>query len=232
MLKNLDKNKIISILTLCIGGVICYLVWNFNHSGQDYSSYIAGNMLWLIFIPFLVIFFLFFDDVSNFGFRMPENPKLVWTVTIILGILTIFASYLPSLKIESLQNYYPIFKHFRNAEEIFFQANPFAIDMGKMVFAEAIYAMYIFAWEFFFRGFLTLGMARGFGLWAVLIQTIPFVLLHLNKPTVEVVLSGVGGLMLGLSAYYCKSFLPAFVLHVCLFVSVDVWVSLIKSTGI
>lgn len=218
----------ISYIVLISGLGICYLIWKFIHSGQDFSSYISGNLLWLWFVPFLIIFFVLRDNLSNYGMKMPENPKLVWSVTALLGIVTILGSYLPALKVVALQDYYPIFKHFRDAEQIFFAANPFAVDMGKMLFSEAIYAMYIFSWEFFFRGYLTLGLARKFGLWGVIIQTIPFVLLHLSKPTLEVALSAIGGLLLGLSSYYCKSFLPAFVLHVCLFISVDVWVSLVK----
>ena len=226
------KNKFVTIVTLAAGALISFLVWRYNHLDHDFNSYITGNLLWLWFVPSLIIFFVFNEDKSAFGMRMPENPRLVWTVTVILAVVTVFGSYLPSKLIPQLQEYYPIFKHFREAENLFFSANPFDLDMGKMLFAEVIYAMYIFAWEFFFRGFLTLGLARSFGLWGIIIQAVPFVLLHLGKPVVEVVLSGVGGLALGLAAYYCRSFLPGFVLHVCLFVSIDVWVSVVKSVGL
>lgn len=225
------KNKYITWVTLVCGVLISVFVWRFNHLDNDFNSYICGNLLWLLFVPFLVIFFLCNEDVGAFGMKMPENPKLVWSITAVLAVLTVFGSYLPTKMLPQLQDYYPVFKHFREAENIFFSANPFAVDMGKMVYAEVIYAMYIFAWEFFFRGFLTLGLAKHFGLWGVIIQAVPFVLLHLGKPPVEVVLSGVGGLALGLAAYYTKSFLPGFVLHVCLFISIDAWVGVLKSVS-
>ncbi|MBR4749267.1 MAG: CPBP family intramembrane metalloprotease [Abditibacteriota bacterium] len=226
------KNRYIGWVTLAAGALISYMVWRFNHLDNDFNTYITGNLLWLWFVPTLIILFLFNEDKGAFGMRMPENPKVVWSVCAALAVLTVLGSYLPSRLIPQLQEYYPIFKHFREAENLFFSANPFDMDLGRMVYAEVLYAMYIFAWEFFFRGFLTLGMARSFGLWGIMIQAVPFVLLHLGKPTVEVVLSGVGGLALGLAAYYCKSFLPGFVLHVCLFISVDVWVSVVKSVGL
>ena len=53
----------ISYIVLISGLGICYLIWKFNHSGQDFSSYISGNLLWLWFVPFLIIFFVLRDNI-------------------------------------------------------------------------------------------------------------------------------------------------------------------------
>ena len=89
-----------------------------------------------------------------------------------------------------------------------------------------MYMFYMFGWEFFFRGFMTCGMEKYFGLWAILIQTIPFTLLHAGKPIEETVSSFFAGLALGLLAYYGKSFLPCFILHGWVSVMFDVMVIL------
>ncbi|MGD8239360.1 MAG: CPBP family intramembrane metalloprotease [Armatimonadota bacterium] len=75
------------------------------------------------------------------------------------------------------------------------------------------YGCYFLAWEFFFRGFLLFALARRFGAYAIVLQTVPFCLMHLGKPHPEVWASVVAGLALGLMAYRGKSFLPCAFLH-------------------
>lgn len=87
-------------------------------------------------------------------------------------------------------------------------------------------ALYLFCWEWFFRGFLLFGMAQGLGaIPAILLQATFFGLAHWNKPPLEVASSFVGGLILGVWCWREKSFLPAFLTH--LFVHA-LWVLFIR----
>ena len=43
-------------------------------------------------------------------------------------------------------------------------------------------ALYMFAWEFIFRGYMLFGLEKSIGKSAIFVQAIPFVLLHLEKP--------------------------------------------------
>jgi membrane protease YdiL (CAAX protease family) len=71
----------------------------------------------------------------------------------------------------------------------------------------------MFAWEFFFRGWLLWTFGRKYGADAILLQSVPFVLMHLLKPELEQLSTILGGLFFGLLAWKTRSFLWGFVLH-------------------
>jgi len=76
------------------------------------------------------------------------------------------------------------------------------------------YAVYYFAWEFFFRGFLQIGMARRLGvLGAMALQLSASTLLHIGKPQGETLAAVAAGLAFGVVALRTRSFLYLFLLH-------------------
>jgi hypothetical protein len=74
-------------------------------------------------------------------------------------------------------------------------------------------AIDMFTWEFFFRGFMLFGLEPALGELAVYVQMMPFAIAHLGKPEIETVSSIVGGILVGSLVRHCRSFWPAFVLH-------------------
>jgi hypothetical protein len=72
---------------------------------------------------------------------------------------------------------------------------------------------YLFAWEYIYRGFLLFGLKEKLGGAAVLVQLIPFVLLHIGKPELETVSTIVTGAYFGYVAYRGNSFWPALLIH-------------------
>lgn len=76
------------------------------------------------------------------------------------------------------------------------------------------YAVYYFAWEFFFRGFLQLGMKARLGvLGAMALQLSASTLLHIGKPQGETMAAVAAGLAFGLIALRARSFVYLFLLH-------------------
>jgi membrane protease YdiL (CAAX protease family) len=74
--------------------------------------------------------------------------------------------------------------------------------------------VYMFCWEWFFRGFLLFGLAQGVGgVVAVLLQALLFGWAHQGKPPLEFYSSFAGGLVLGTIAWRQKSFAVAFYTH-------------------
>ena len=70
------------------------------------------------------------------------------------------------------------------------------------------------AWEWLFRGYLMMALARSGRPWmAIAVQTIPFWLLHYPKPPTELWLSLVGGFIAGWFCYRARTFWPLFLLH-------------------
>jgi uncharacterized protein len=85
------------------------------------------------------------------------------------------------------------------------------------------FALFGFAWEFFFRGFLLMGMKTTWGRWSILIQALPCALMHVGKPGLELVASLPAALFLGAVAYRTRSVVPGFLLHA--------WVALVVNLG-
>lgn len=74
--------------------------------------------------------------------------------------------------------------------------------------------LYLIGWEFLFRGFLLFGLKRDFGAKAILVQVIPFTLLHFEYADVETVSCIVSGIVWGYICYRGNSFWPAALMHI------------------
>jgi len=75
------------------------------------------------------------------------------------------------------------------------------------------YAVHLFSWEFFFRGFLLFGLARNYGDDAIFLQAVPFALVHLGKPEAETLSTIFGGAAFGYVALKTDSMLYPFLIH-------------------
>ena len=88
---------------------------------------------------------------------------------------------------------------------------------------EAFYLVKWTSWEFFFRGFMLFGFFRDFGTRAVLVSTIPFTLVHVGKPELEVFSAFLAGLVLCFVAMRAKSIWPGVFLHSMVATTMDLF---------
>ncbi len=107
-----------------------------------------------------------------------------------------------------------------------------ANDWTLLLVYEASYLLYWVGWEYLWRGFVLFGTRHTFGLNAILVQALPFALLHVSKPLPEQVLSMVGALVLGAVVWRCRSFWIAVPVHAIQMAFLDVWCTLRIRTGI
>lgn len=85
---------------------------------------------------------------------------------------------------------------------------------GHFLGWQLCYAVYYFAWEFFFRGFWQLGQRHRVGLMGALVmQASISTLLHIGKPQGETMAAVAAALGFGLLALRTRSFLYVFLLH-------------------
>ncbi|MFQ6099010.1 MAG: type II CAAX prenyl endopeptidase Rce1 family protein [Armatimonadota bacterium] len=148
--------------------------------------------------PVIVCVFLLDAGPKEFGLQNGDHRvalRYMGAYALVVIPAIVLASRLPSF-----QRYYPIYR-------------PAAEDVDKWLISVLSFGVYFFVWEFFFRGYLLFGLAKRFGPYAIIIQTIPFTLVHLGKPEPEVFAAIVAGLALGLMAYHSRSMLPCFILH-------------------
>jgi membrane protease YdiL (CAAX protease family) len=85
-----------------------------------------------------------------------------------------------------------------------------AIDWPELLLS---HSLYMFAWEFLFRGYMLFGLEKSIGKSAIFVQAIPFVLLHIGKPFLETLACIPGGFIFGYVAYRTRSFLTCFIIH-------------------
>ncbi|MEA3267423.1 MAG: CPBP family intramembrane glutamic endopeptidase [Candidatus Fermentibacteria bacterium] len=88
-----------------------------------------------------------------------------------------------------------------------------------------LFFLYYLPWEFFFRGFLLFGLKEKFGtVPAILIQTISSCLVHIGKPTPEIIGSIPFGIVFGIIAVRTKNIWIVVLLHAALGIFTDLFI--------
>ena len=99
-----------------------------------------------------------------------------------------------------------------------------ALDWRLFVVYEALFLLYWMGWEYLWRGFVLFGTAPTLGpATAILVQMVPFALLHASKPAAEAYLSILGGIGLGALVWRCRSFWIAVPIHAAQMIALDLW---------
>jgi membrane protease YdiL (CAAX protease family) len=129
--------------------------------------------------------------------------------------LAIFSLAVPFVVIASFssefQDRYPLYEIYRGQSHVWRDLSiwwPF-------------YVLQFVAIESFFRGFLVLGLGKRIGANAVLVATIPYLMIHLVKPPIEAAASIVGGLVMGTLAWRTKSIWWGVAVHVAVATVMD-----------
>jgi hypothetical protein len=94
--------------------------------------------------------------------------------------------------------------------------------MSYFLFLQLAQLWYMLTWEFFFRGFMLFGLEPSFGRMSVLVQAIPFALVHFKKPQLEAYGSIFAGIFLGMIGLRARSFLPCVLLHYMVLLTADI----------
>ena len=103
------------------------------------------------------------------------------------------------------------------------------LGFGYFLISLGIHLVYLFCWEFLFRGYLLFGFKRKVGATAAIaISTIPFVLMHFGKPVPELYGSIIAGIALGIVAVRARSFIPCVILHFAVTSTLDIAAVLIS----
>ncbi|MEM6289357.1 MAG: CPBP family intramembrane glutamic endopeptidase [Bacteroidota bacterium] len=100
-------------------------------------------------------------------------------------------------------------------------------DWSVFLAYEALFLFYWMGWEYLWRGFVLFGTAPAVGApLAIVIQTVPFAILHAQKPPAEAYLSVLGGIALGALVWRCRSFWIAVPIHAAQMLILDLWCTL------
>jgi membrane protease YdiL (CAAX protease family) len=165
-----------------------------------------GSLVYFAVLPLLTIFLLLRRNPLSFGLRLGNWRTWCFhvVVTFLIGLPVLYIASRYSL----LESYYTIQQ---------FDLLRYSLET----------IVYLFAWEFLFRGFLLFGLKEKLKESSILVQMIPFVLLHLAKPEVEAISTILVGIYLGYVVYRGDSYWPAFIIHLFINISFRVFVNLL-----
>jgi membrane protease YdiL (CAAX protease family) len=196
-------------------GVSDWVAENFGALFVEFSR--VGGYLWwgaasliiLTLAPLAIIVWWIGRSPREYGFRISGIGRHIP----MYGAL--YLATLPALfwasSWNSIQETYPFYDR--------------AAEGGAAYWLYALgYAVQFVGVEAIFRGYMTFGLLRRFGSFAIPIMTIPYVMIHFVKPMPEAVAAIFAGLILGYLAVRSKSFVPGFVLHVAVAMTMDLLV--------
>jgi len=165
----------------------------------------ATQLVYYLLVPLAAGWLLFRDKPWDYGIRIGHWKSAAIITTVSLAVMALVLYWVG--KIPEFRSYYQMYN----------------IDWLELLLS---HALYMFAWEFLFRGYMLFGMERSIGKSAVFVQTIPFVLLHLGKPFLETLACIPGGFFLGYIAYRTRSFLPCFIIHFGIYIMMILFTNL------
>ncbi|PIR49548.1 hypothetical protein COU79_04235 [Candidatus Peregrinibacteria bacterium CG10_big_fil_rev_8_21_14_0_10_54_7] len=200
MIRNFEKSMTRyfprEAIILGAGIVLLFLNW-FSPLFEEPMLFVLSTLFYLFVIPIAIIS-LYGGNLRDFGFRKEWHWPFSRRITVLTGLFVLSLLVLASL-LPQFNNYYT--------------ARLPASSGWRAFFITVVFGLYLFAWEFFFRGFLLFGLVPRFGVYAIVIHLVLFTGMHITKPPLELVASLPGGLLLECVAYRCRSFLPAFLIH-------------------
>lgn len=194
----------------------------FIHSEGDYLKlfeflyWFVGDFCTNFVVPVLIIKILLRERVSGYGLTAGDvKSGLGYTGVSLLIMMPLlwFASSQPEFLMV-----YPHLLPARDSWEMF-------------LYYEAGMLLYMISWEFIWRGFMLFGLYPRFGYYAVLIQMIPFLILHNGKPALETFSAIAGGIALGAIALRTGSFIYGVIIHIAIMFTIDILAVLRYKTG-
>ena len=163
---------------------------NFNFEGR-----VVFNLVILFLIPYSLVLSRG-ESLRHYGFSLKYRREIL-LYTLLLLLLAV-PGMLYASTLESFNNFYPIFK---------------AAGMAEFIRFEVLLFPSFFLVEFFYRGVVLFSLKKYAGTWCILLQAIPYFLIHIHTPSLELVYSLFAGIFFGYVALKTESIMPTVAAH-------------------
>lgn len=221
-IKSLDKKAVTIFLSIAVLQTVSYyytsrrffranfyyelLDSEFNPRLLEFIYWFLTDSITLFIIPLLIILFLFKEKPREYGVSIGDYKIGIRLVLIFSAIM------IPLIWFVSSNSEFAVkYPHLQQAKN----------DWGIFLIYEIGILIYLFAWEFIWRGYMLFGLEKKFGYYSIFIQMIPFVMLHNGKPDLETFSAILGGLALGVLAFRTRSMVYGWLLHFIIMFSID-----------
>ncbi len=175
---------------------------------------IYSHLYWALFrvssyfiLPAIVIQWGFKERIRDYGFRIDRNSKIL-LLYVAMFLVVIPLVYIVSHS-PSFLRVYPFYHQAANS-------------WTELLIWELAYAMQFVALEFFFRGVVLFSFAKHIGAYAIFLMSVPYTMIHFQKPLPETLGAIVAGVALGTLALRTRSIFGGVVIHVAVAWSMDI----------
>ena len=166
-----------------------------------YAYHFLATFILLFLSPLIIVKLVFKEKLKDYGLSLGDK-KYGFRFTVIAIPLIVTPIIFLGSRMPEIRAVYPLSKLVQDNVSVF------------LVYEFSYILLYYVGWEFFFRGYMLFGLREKFGdTYAILLQLIPYCLLHFNKPESEFVGSIVLGIVLGYLALRTRSILYPFIIH-------------------
>lgn len=179
-------------------GRVFGLTWELS----ELLAFAFGCVFWYCVPAVLVVKLAFRERVRDYGVKLAgwSSGWKIYLVFVAVMVPLVFSFSAT----EHFQRAYPFYRGWSPAED----------GWGRLLLWEAGYALQFVALEFFFRGFMVHGLKHRFGVYSVFVMTVPYCMIHFQKPLPECVASIVAGVALGLMSLKTRSVWLGAALHI------------------
>jgi membrane protease YdiL (CAAX protease family) len=174
------------------------------------------HLITFILIPILTIKYILKEPLKNYGLGLGRlNQHIKWYIFLAVPILCFVV--IVSFR-DDFTNHYPFYKF----------AHRSWVDL---ITWEILYLIQFVCVEFFFRGFIIQACRPAFGVNAIFVMIIPYMMIHLSKPWLEASGAIFFGLFLGILAFQSRSIWGGVLVHVSIALSMDI-AALLQTKGL
>jgi len=232
-LAQLDRRALFALVYAAVGlTCITYLKdplvlsWLLSHTqwaeiGVEAAHPTANNLyglIWWVFIsmtfyvivPASIVRFVQKRKLTEIGLAFRIEPHfikllaacitLMLPITYLMSLTAGFAAKYPFLKV--------------------YNGDPYL--SSTLLIWELIYFLQFFGLEFFFRGFIVHSLKPTLGVYSILIMTVPYTMIHFQKPMPETFAAIIAGIFLGWISYRNGTIWLGLALHCCVAFSMDI----------
>ncbi len=164
--------------------------------------------LFFLVVPLGIIIFGFRQSPAEFGLKI-KGIFFGWKAYAFMAAVMFPVVIVVSFSPEFVHTY-PFYR-FQQPEKLF----------PQFFIWEFFYILQFFSLEFFFRGFMVLGLKPWLKGYSILAMTIPYCMIHFSKPLPECIGSIFAGLVLGAMSYRTGSIWLGAAIHVFVALSMD-----------
>ncbi|MFI5238073.1 MAG: CPBP family intramembrane glutamic endopeptidase, partial [Ignavibacteriales bacterium] len=166
----------------------------------------VSDFITLFVLSVIVIKFVLRESLKDYGLQVGELKVGLFFSALFLIAMTTLIWFISATS--AFSEKYPHLLSTRNSWKEFS-----IYEVGMMI--------YMVSWEFIWRGFMLFGLKKKFGYYSVLIQMIPFVILHNGKPVAEAFGAIAGGIALGVLAFRTNSIIYCVIIHSGVMFAID-----------